>query len=391
MKLMSIILMIFCLGLPLYSGGGREDFRYNSPPDHPRNAVESLEERTFKTGSSLILDLETSGSVWIRSSTEEKVSIKLYKYGTAIEKAEVVINEESGGIRIQTRCSEKNRSGRNGINMELTVPETCNLTVNTVGGDLSIDGVKGRIEGTTLGGDIVLTNLEGEVRMETLGGDIAIGTSRLEGSVNTLGGDIRIKGLNGNLQAETLGGKVVYLDSAPESTLEPITVDSLGGNINIDEAPAGIDAKTLGGNITIDRAGDYVNAETLGGDIRIGEIDGRIYASTLGGEINAVITGDPTESGKDATLESLGGDISLTVPDGLGMDIEIVLEISGHRLKDFHILSDFDLTIEEREATPAERENGVRRVITAQGITGDGGNRIYLSTINGHISLVRGD
>ena len=391
MKIMPIALIVFCLGLPVYSKGGQEDFQNNSQPVHPRNAVESQEERPFKTGNNLILDLETSGSVWISSSREEKVSIKLYKYGTAIEKADVEISETSGDLRILSSYDKKPRSGRNGINMELTVPDTCNLIVNTVGGDLSINGIKGRIEGTTLGGDIVLTNLDGEVRMETLGGDISIGTSRLEGSVNTLGGDIRIKGLNGNLQAETLGGKVVYLDSAPESTSEPITIDSLGGNINIDEAPAGIDAKTLGGNITIDRAGDYVNAETLGGDIKIGAVDGRIYASTLGGEISAVITGDPAEAGKDATLESLGGDISLTVPDGLGMDIEIVLEISRHRLKDFRILSDFDLTIEEREATPAERENEIRRVITARGIIGNGGNRVYISTMNGHIFLVRGD
>jgi len=391
MKKLLLTLLIIGLGLPAFSRGNGDEMYEEDTGRNRNNAQRTLEERPFLPGQDLILDLRTGGSIEITVSDREQMSTEIYKYGRAIELAEIEIRETSRGIEIMAYYKKNPRGGRHGVDMVVTVPSRCNLTLDTLGGDVSVDGVEGVITGKTLGGDIILSHLTGEIDMETLGGDIKITSSTLEGHVNTLGGDIRVRELQGNLQADTLGGKVVYLDSVPGSSSEPVRVDSLGGNINIDEAPAGIDAKTLGGHITIGRASDYVNAETLGGIIKIREIDGRIYASTLGGNVSAVMTGNPEERARDATMKSLGGEVSLTVPEGLSMDIEIILEITRDTRKDYKIISDFDLVIEEREATAEERKNNIRRVITGRGTTGDGQHRILLTTINGDIRLEQGD
>lgn len=384
-----ISLFAICLGFHLTAGGRSEDTNSIRSGRAFVRSEKTHEVRALEAGKEVVLDLRTGGAIAVTSSVREEVFINIFKYGAAIEQAEINIEETSGGIRIMAWYPKDPRSNKYGVDMVLTVPSSCNLILDTLGGNVSVDGVEGNISGKTLGGDLTLSNLKGEINMETLGGDIDISFSTLNGHVKTLGGNIRVRELQGRLNADTLGGKVVYLDSLPNENTEPIKVDSLGGNINIDEAPAGIEARTLGGNINIGRAAEFVKAETLGGSIKINEFDGRIFASTLGGDVRAVMTGDPLNGERNAVMKSLGGDVSLTVPDGLSMDIEIVLKVTKDKIREPRIITDFDLMIEERETTRDERLNDIRKVITAYGTTGDGLHQVYLSTINGNIYLKR--
>lgn len=379
--------MMFGLIFPVFAGGKGENENSDNSESNRGNSVTEHEVRPLAMGDEVVLDLETGGSLDISVSRSNEVVLDITRYGEAVDLAEIRIRETVRGLSIRSRYRTEPRGWKHGVDIKLKVPSSCNLTIDTLGGNVRIDGVSGTIKGKTLGGNLILSNLEGLINMETLGGHIEISSSTLDGSVKTLGGDIRVRELQGNLKTNSLGGQVIYEDTIAGQGQAPVIIDSLGGNIEIDEASAGIEAKTLGGDININRAAVYVDLETLGGNIDIGSIDGRIYASSLGGNVSAVMTGDPGIGDREVTMSSLGGDVTLRVPGGLGMDVDITIEITKTSLKDYRIIAEPDLEFAEREATPEEARRDVAKVLTARGIVGDGEHRIRLSTTNGDITL----
>jgi Toastrack DUF4097 len=102
-------------------------------------------------------------------------------------------------------------------------------------------------------------------------------------SVETLGGDIDVSDLTGNLTAEASGGK--------------INVGHVSGNIDIRAAGGTIVLGVIGGSARCLSGGGAINAveirgdallETGGGDIHLRKAGGSVRASTAGGRIDVV-------------------------------------------------------------------------------------------------------
>ena len=127
----------------------------------------------------------------------------------------------------------------------------------------------------------------------------------------------------------------------------------------------------------------------MGGDIEIDSIDGWVMASTMGGDVTVVMVGDPKAGERDVSISSKGGDIELTVPKGLAMDIDITLAYTRDAKKRYEIKSDFDLGFEESKdwhrtyGTPMKYKYG-------RGITGAGTFSIVIDTVNGNVILREG-
>ncbi|MCP4724851.1 MAG: DUF4097 domain-containing protein, partial [bacterium] len=174
------------------------------------------------------------------------------------------------------------------------------------------------------------------------------------------------------------------------------------GSINVRDAENGADLQTGSGNITIKYAGDFVTAETGDGDIRIHELDGSIEALTDEGDIIVKIIEDNNSRGRQIELESLGGDIELTVPRDFPMDIDIEIEYSEDSKKNYKIESDFRIKKDESEdwKRPSRRRttdggqlwdrNDKVKTIRAEGREGNGRNKIVIRTVNGNVKLIRG-
>src|SRR6185436_19983527 len=151
----------------------------------------------------------------------------------------------------------------------------------------------------------------------------------------------------------SMGGNVEYrnvTDREGSSTGEVVKITTMGGEIDVDSAPHGAEVSTMGGDIRIHSAGEYVKAKTMGGDISIDKVDGAIKAETMGGDVDVTMVGNPAEKNRDVLLSSKGGDITLVVPAGLSMDVDIRLAYtrdSRHDSKSYRIESDFELK-EER-------------------------------------------
>ncbi|MBS3945428.1 MAG: DUF4097 family beta strand repeat protein, partial [Melioribacter sp.] len=138
--------------------------------------------------------------------------------------------------------------------------------------------------------------------------------------------------------------------------------------------------------ITVNYAEKFVDAETMGGDIEIKSVDGWIKAKTMGGDIEAKMVGDPNKGERNVTLTSMGGDITLTVPSGLSMDIDVEIAFTKKYDGDVKIVSDFKLD-EEISKEWTKKNGSARKTLTGKAAFGGGKNKIKIYTINGNVYL----
>ncbi len=268
------------------------------------------------------------------------------------------------------------------------VPSKFNVSLETMGGPVSIKNVDGEISGQTMGGGLDLSNLKGNLKLKTMGGPINLYDSEVDGSVHTMGGPVSITNVKGDVKGTTNGGPVTLKNvtsKSGKSTGNEVNISSMGGEINVDAAPNGANVKTLGGDITIKSAGKFVKAKTNGGSIDIENADASIEAKTNGGDINAEMVGEASKGNRDVNLKSNSGNITLTVPEKLSMDIDIKIggvDKDGSQNK---IYSDFPL---KKEILNNDEYDSY--TLHGSGTVNGGKNKVTIKTINGDVYLKKG-
>jgi len=224
-----------------------------------------------------------------------------------------------------------------------------------------------------------------------MGGSVTLKKSDVDGSVKTMGGEVLLEDVTGDVRPSSMGGKVRISNVTRRSGVvegKEVDISTMGGEINVDDAPKGAVLSTMGGAIHVRSAGGFVRAKTMGGEIRLEAIDGGMDATTMGGPVEATMTGDPSSGDRSVALTSMGGNITLAVPASLSMAIDIELAYTEGHEGDYDITSDFPLS---REVSPTwEREHGSpRKVIHGTGTVGGGKNRVTIRTVNGNVVLKR--
>jgi DUF4097 and DUF4098 domain-containing protein YvlB len=168
-------------------------------------------------------------------------------------------------------------------------------------------------------------------------------------------------------------------------TDETVQISTMGGAIEIDEAPEGANVHTMGGDIHMTDAERFVRAKTMGGDILIESVDGWVKATTMGGDVEVTVTGN----GGDIELTSYSGEITLFVPPGFSMDLDLEIAYTRNSGQDYRIIAD-SITLQRSETSEWDHDHGSpRRYIRAKGSTG-GANRVKIETVNGNITIREG-
>jgi DUF4097 and DUF4098 domain-containing protein YvlB len=359
------------------------------------------ETRQFSasSGGTLKLDLDAGGSVKITGGGSG-VSVSYTVSGSSAGNCRVEFQESGDGLEISTGYAKSERNQSSNIEFDIQVPGQFNVKLDSMGGSLSIEGVEGTFTGKTMGGALTLHDVRGTAKLHTLGGPIRLTDSELDGSLETNGGEVLFENVFGDVKGSSLGGNVRFKnverrDGALASparlgdfdgvTTDTVQISTMGGGIEIEEAPEGANVSTLGGDIRVAEAEKFVRAQTNGGDIFIDSVDGWVDATTYGGDIQATVTGQ----GGDVTLVSLSGDITLHVPPGFEMDLELEIAFTRNSRQQYRIETDFDL---QQSVTPDwDHDRGTpRKYIRAVGTARGGGNRVKIQTINGNIRVVSG-
>jgi DUF4097 and DUF4098 domain-containing protein YvlB len=213
--------------------------------------------------------------------------------------------------------------------------------------------------------------------------------------------------LTASIPAALLGCKKSGSDSlettSGASGSGPVSIQKMGGDIEVKDAPQGADlstmggnihlgnvgsfakVKTMGGNISIDSADASVNATTMAGKIAINQASGPVQATTMAGDIRARLVGS-SSSQRDVELTSNSGTIELTVPKDFPMDVRITLAYTKNAPGTFQIVDSIGLTQQSSEDWDTS-QGTPRRYIRAKGRVGSGLNHVVIKTINGDVIL----
>lgn len=167
-----------------------------------------------------------------------------------------------------------------------------------------------------------------------------------------------------------------------------LRVSKDAGTITVEDAPNGAELHTGAGGIHVKSARRFVEANTGAGQIVVDAVDGSVKAATGLGTVSVTMIGNPAEGERDVKIVCSSGDVTLVVPDGLGMDLDLKLAYT-HTKKEFRIMSDFPLNQRETDQW-SSAEGTPRKYIFGTGQIGTGRNRIKIHNINGNIYLKRG-
>ncbi len=348
------------------------------------------EEFEVGNATSLNVRLETGGSIRVEQAKGATITVEARFTGKDQDNVEFSAKRIGTTIEVWSGFRENRRQNRSGGEVTIRLPGRFDVDLETRGGEVAVHGIEGQIEIDTLGGEISLENVSGEIDAKTMGGDVRLSDSEADGKLVTMGGNITLRNVCGAVGAETMGGNVIYdnVDEACAGSCREVRISTMGGNVEAPDAPCGADLETMGGNIRIDKAGEHVKATTMGGSIVIGAVDGWVRATTMGGTIEVTMVGDPTAGRRDVRLESKGGDVVLTLPDGISAEFEVTLAYTQRARRTYEIKSDFEL--QQRRSDDWSRSGGTpRKYIYGRGEVGAGQHKIRIETVDGDVRIIR--
>lgn len=350
-------------------------------------------ERGFpgQSGNLVDISLKTGGEIQVKGWENDSIDVIATLDGDDCAEARVGFNRREGGLVITLENPRRRGNWDCDADFELQVPKRQSLKMNTMGGDIQVENIEGEVRGQTMGGSLELTRLTGYVGLTTMGGDITLTQSEVDGSVKTMGGAVLLEDVIGAVKGESMGGNVTTRRVAAkkgQKTSEAVSIKTMGGDINVDEAPAGANVHTMGGKIRIKSAAQHVKAVTMGGAIEIDELDGSIEATTMGGDIEVGMIGDAAKGNRAVNLKSHGGDVMLMVPAGLSMDLDLEIAYTKESQQDYKIISDFPFTLKETSTWAREGRGGdLSKYIYGTGAVAGGKHKIRIETVNGNIIL----
>ena len=224
--------------------------------------------------------------VMARSSDDAEIELRQREAtpqpGKAL-KVELFVVDKSGDQRIKSNCQSYS-------DLEVFVPRTGSVHVQTRDGNINISDIAVAIAGTQ-NGDIIIEGVSHAVEVGSVGGGVSVKDSTGRASITTIGGGIEVMNLR----------------------------------------PAG--------------AADGFEAVSVSGDLILeGVTHSNLNARTVSGEI--CLTG-PLSSGGRYGFKTMSGDITLTLPSDSAFNLSAKVSQNGE------IISDFPLTLLPDAAPPA--------------------------------------
>lgn len=259
------------------------------------------------------------------------------------------------------------------VGFDVTVPaQTVLAKLETSGGTISARNITGRVEAVTGGESIQLDQIGGSIYASSGGGNIEIGKIGGDVRVETGGGSIQVVSAGGHVMASSGGGAVVV------GAAKSMKLETGAGPIKVNRCSGEMKASTGGGAIEVNDVDGPAQFESGGGPIHVGPIRGGLRVDTGSGPIIADLAKGAVFT--DSRLETSAGDITVYIPDDLGVTIRATVEVARGQ----GIRSDFD----SLKITSGREQWGPREVY-AEGALNGGGPILHVHTTSGTIEIKR--
>jgi len=114
--------------------------------------------------------------------------------------------------------------------LEVRVPASSAVDVETVNASITIAGVSGPLEISTVGGEVGVSGSPREVRVNGMTGAVTLDTASSEVQVETVNGPVTIRGATRSVSVRTVSGRVEVVGSG----LTQVEVDSTAGDVRLE-------------------------------------------------------------------------------------------------------------------------------------------------------------
>lgn len=359
---------------------------------------EQSQQYPVSPGQKIEFDIESGGSITVEGWDESTARVMYYERYGNLGHFDVKIKKTRNGLLV---TAEKDKPiNHMSLHFDVRVPRRFDVEVYTMGGSLELTNLEGTFEGKTMGGSLELENIVGEVDLVTMGGNVRVVDSELDGEILTYGGPVLVENVIGDFEATSYGGNVRYKNVrtrdgemlAPKN-LRPdkifertVLISTMGGSVDVDEAPEGASIYTGGGEIRVRNAERFVQAQTGGGDIEIHIVSGKVEAWTGAGDVDIIIEKDSGEENGGVTVFTGNGDIYLSLPADFSMMLDLDLAFTRNSSRNYRIISDWDFE-EERTSEWSYSNGSPRKHVYGSGSFAGGRYRIKIRTVNGNIRI----
>jgi len=213
-----------------------------------------------------------------------------------LDRYDLGFEETAEGVRVVARRKGGVSSwfgwSSGGLEIEVEVPAETEIDLDTSGGGLRVESIRGDVKADTSGGGIRVRDVEGNVDVDTSGGGIRIENVRGDVRAETSGGGVRIENVTGRIDASSSGGPIEASFAPGAEARGSLSTSGGGVKVWLDQnANVEIDASTSGGSVscdlpittrgrmsksklrgTIGAGGPRLTLRSSGGSIRIGEL-----------------------------------------------------------------------------------------------------------------------
>jgi len=231
---------------------------------------QSVADRAFTlTGHSQLTVTNDSGRVSIHAGNTDRIIVHSTRFvsgfGASLDNIHTDYTQNGNAISISGHEDNAFLSlGLGGVDFDISVPNTTDLTLHTGSGDIHVTDITGQSKADTGSGNIEANNINGQTTLSTGSGNIQIEQVKLSGqsSLHTGSGNIRLTGSlapNGNYLLDTGSGNVTVnmpADSAFQLKTKTGSGDlhnSFGSN-QVGTSPyAELSIQTGSGNIKVNK------------------------------------------------------------------------------------------------------------------------------------------
>lgn len=247
---------------------------------------EEIDQTLAMPAGGLVAVENVAGTVEIATWDHAEVQIR-GEAGSSVEEVEIASTSSGVQVRVVNRKGEHRVDG---TDLQLRVPETANIEVETVSADLSLRGSRGET-----------------VVLRTVSGDLEVEATPKRIDLHSVSGDVEFEGAVARSSFETVSGEITIVGAAGE-----------------------ISANTVSGDVTLEAAGEVTQGrfEAVSGDLILSlslAAGGRLACDSMSGDIKLSL---PSAQQAEFTAQSFSGDIhsdfgdSVRVSRGPGVMLE---------------------------------------------------------------------
>jgi DUF4097 and DUF4098 domain-containing protein YvlB len=252
--------------------------------------TERTETHQIDPGAHILVSLH-AGDVRFKQGDAGQVVVSMEGSPDALDTIDVDATTEA--IAVTSTVRKRRWFGIGSVDMVVTVPPACDVSVRLGSGDLFISSPVNDLEVSTGSGDVRVEDVAGTADLKVGSGDMRVGSIGGTAKLSSASGDVRV-------------------DDATE-----VTVSTAAGDLFLGEVSEIATIKSATGDIRIRRfAGSDLEIRTMSGDVTIGLISGVVVNAaikTMSGDFRNRIK--PSSGEKTATMNltvtSFSGDVTL--------------------------------------------------------------------------------